>query len=171
MDSLENAPIAAPFVHQGLSVRPEWIDINGHMNIAYYVVAFDQSADHALAALGMTAERLAAVNGSAFTAELHLTYQRELRLGDPIRVSTQLLEFDARRLHFLQCLYHAGEGWLSATQEWLMLYIDMSLRRTAAMPDWLQHRLAAVRAAHARLPVPAVAGRSISLANRRPAAI
>jgi len=167
MASAPEPPIPAPFVHDGLSVRPDWIDVNRHMNIAYYVLVFDQALDHAFPGMGFELDRLKPINGSAFTAELHVTYLRELQEGDPIRVTTQLLEFDDKRCRFLQCLYHAGESYLAATQEWLMLFVDLGSRRVAAMPGWLQQRLAAVRAAHARLPVPPVAGRSIALANRR----
>ena len=162
-----DGPIPTPFVHDGLHVRTEWIDVNRHMNIAYYVLVFDQALDRAFPEMGFELERLKPINGSAFTAELHVTYQRELREGDPIRVTTQLLDFDAKRCRFLQCLYHAGENYLAATQEWLMLFVDLGSRRVAAMPDWLQRRLAAVRAAHAALPLPPVVGRAIALGNRR----
>jgi acyl-CoA thioester hydrolase len=160
-------PIPTPFVHDGVSVRTEWIDVNRHMNIAYYVLVFDEALDRAFPGMGFELERLKPINGSAFTAELHVTYQRELREGDPIRVTTQLLDFDDKRGHFLQCLYHGGENYLAATQEWLMLFVDLGTRRVAVMPDWLQQRLAAVQAAHAALPVPPVVGRWITLANRR----
>jgi acyl-CoA thioester hydrolase len=159
--------IPTPFVHEGIRVKAEWIDVNRHMNIAYYVLVFDQALDHAFPAMGFDLGRLKPINGSAFTAELHVTYQRELREGDPIRVTTQLLEFDDKRCRFLQCLYHAGEGYLAATQEWLMLFVDLGLRRVAAMPEWLLQRLEAVRVAHAALDVPPVVGRAIALGNRR----
>ena len=167
MASERDPPIPAPFVQDGLRVRPEWIDVNRHMNIAYYVLVFDQALDHAFPGMGFELDRLKPINGSAFTAELHVTYLRELEEGDPIRVTTQLLEFDDKRCRFLQCLYHAGEDYLAATQEWLMLFVDLGSRRVAAMPAWLLQRLAAVKAAHAGLPVPPVVGRSIDLSNRR----
>lgn len=160
--------IAAPFVIEGLAVRPEWIDYNGHMNIAYYLKAFDEAFDRTYPLLGLGGGALKAANASTFTAELHLTYQRELRERDPLRVSTQLLGFDAKRSHYVQCMYHAGDGQLSATCEWLLLYMDMTLRKAAAMPEAMQRRLARVLEAHGRLPVPAAVGRAIGLANRRP---
>ena len=163
----QDTSIPAPFVHEGLRVRTEWIDVNRHMNIAYYVLVFDEALDRAFPAMGFDLERLKPISGSAFTAELHVTYQRELLEGDPIRVTTQLLDFDDKRCRFLQCLYHAGEGYLAATQEWLMLFVDLGVRRVAAMPDWLLQRLAAVRDAHAALAVPPVVGRAIALGNRR----
>ena len=35
----------APFRSSVTLVRPEWIDYNGHMNMAYYGVLFDEAAD------------------------------------------------------------------------------------------------------------------------------
>ena len=78
MESEAGAAIPTPFVHDGFRVRAEWIDVNRHMNIAYYVLVFDQALDQAFPGMGFELERLKPINGSAFTAELHVTYQREL---------------------------------------------------------------------------------------------
>ncbi len=161
--------IDAPFVSEGLVVESDWIDYNGHMNVAYYVVAFDRAFDQCYSKLGFEPARMKAAGASMFTAELHLTYQRELKEGEPLRITTQLLDFDAKRAHFVQCMYRAGDSGLAATSEWLLLHVDIGARRVAAMPASLQARLAGIRSAHAGLPVPAVVGRAIDLANRRPA--
>ncbi len=167
-DTAISAQIRAPFVSTGLEVRPEWIDFNGHMNIAYYVAAFDQAFDQVYREFGFEPEMMRAHNASNFTSELHVTYQRELMQGDPIRVTTQLLGFDAKRLHLVQCMYHAGDGYLAATLEWLLLHIDMTARRVAPMPEALQQRLAKVLEAHRAVPVPPEVGRKISLDAKRP---
>ena len=152
---------------QGL-VEPRFLDAMGHMNVAWYVSAFDRAFDQLFARLGLDPEALKRANASTFAADVHVSYQRELREGDPLRVTLRLLGFDAKRFHFFQEMYHAREGYLAATAEWLILYIDMSRRRVAAMPDALQQRLARILEAHARLPRPALAGRSVGLENRRP---
>ena len=162
------ATIPAPFESVGIEVRPEWIDSNGHMNIAYYVAAFDRAFDQVYDQFGFTRAMMRARNASSFTSELHVTYQRELMLSDSIRVTTQLLGFDAKRCHFVQLMYHASEGYLAATLEWLLLYIDMTQRRVTVMPDELQRHLARVVAAHQALPLPPEVGRRISLDAKRP---
>lgn len=161
-------PIPAPFESVGIDVLPEWIDSNGHMNIAYYVAAFDRAFDKIYDQFGFTRAMMRDRNASSFTSELHITYQRELMVGDPIRVTTQLLGFDAKRCHFIQCMYHAAEGYLAATLEWLLLYIDMTQRRVTTMPEELQRHLARVVEAHRALPLPPEVGRRISLDARRP---
>ena len=167
MDESAAAAIDAPFVADGIAVLPEWIDFNGHMNVAYYVRAFDIALDKVYARVGFDPARMKAANASTFTGEMHITYQRELKLGDSVRVTTQVLGFDAKRVHLVQCMYHARDGYLAATDEWLLLYIDMTRRRVGEMPDDLRRHLTRVRDAHAALSVPPEVGRAIAL--RRPA--
>lgn len=163
-----DSPIPTPYVCDRHSVLKEWIDPNSHMNVAYYLKVFDQSFDEVYEAVGITVQQLSRVSGTTFAAELHVTYQRELTEGDPIRVTSQLIAYDAKRMHWIQCMYHRHDGFLAATAEWLLLYVNLGERKVSTMPDDLQQRLARIREAHARLPRPAVTGRGIDIANRRP---
>ena len=168
MDTIFQETIQAPFESVGIEVLPDWIDSNGHMNIAYYIVAFDRSLDQVYHQFGFVPAMMRERNASSFTGELHATYQRELMVGDPIRITTQLLGFDPKRCHFIQCMYHAREGYLAATLEWLLLYVDMTTRRVATMPEPLQRHLARVVEAHKQIPLPPEVGRKVSLAAKRP---
>ena len=166
--SVEPNSVPAPYINETQSVLPEWIDMNEHMNIAYYLVAFDRAFDQAYAQMGLTTEALKKTGSSTFVAEMHITYQRELLKGDPLRVATQLIGFDAKRMHWMQTMYHRREGYRAATAEWLILHIDLRQRKVATMPDALRGRLSAILAAHATLPPPPEAGRRVDLANRKP---
>jgi acyl-CoA thioester hydrolase len=104
---------------------------------------------------------------SIYTAEVHVRYLRELHAGDPVRVTFQLLDFDAKRLHYFEQLFHAEEGWVSATSENLSLHVDMRAKKTAAFPDPVAGRLAEMKASHARLPLPEAAGRRIAMPARQ----
>lgn len=168
MDTIFQDSIQAPFESVGIEVLPEWIDSNGHMNIAYYIVAFDRAVEQVIEQFGLVPSLLRERNSSVFTSELHATYQRELMAGDPIRVTTQLIGFDAKRFHFVQCMYHGREGYLAATLEWMLLYIDMTTRRVSVMPEELQRYLARVVEAHRQIPLPPEVGRRISLDAKRP---
>jgi acyl-CoA thioester hydrolase len=167
MQANADTAIETPFVADGLEVRPEWIDSNGHLNIAFYLKLFDLGFDASYERFGFLPDVTRERNASGFAAELHLTFQRELMVGDRVHVTSQLLDFDAKRFRMFQMLYHSASGELSATCEWMSLYIDMTKRRVAEMPALLRERLARVKAAHARLPVPPEAGRGIGLGNRR----
>lgn len=154
--------IDAPFDRYRSVVLPEWIDCNGHMNVAYYLLAFDQATELFFDHLGLDAAHRDATGGSTFAADVHLTYRRELHEGDPLRVSAQLLGFDDKRLRFLQRMYHAEQGFLAATMEGLTLYVDLASRKVAPFPSTILARLESVWAAHRVLPTPPEAGRVIA---------
>ena len=156
----------APFVASTMTVEPAWIDYNGHMNMAYYVVLFDRAADEVFALLGLGPDYLRDRNGSAFTAELHVRYLRELTLGTSVRVTVRLLDYDAKRIHAYFEIHHAEEGWVAACCEKLFLHVDMTTRRAGAMPADILASLALMKAAHAPLPPPAGTGRTIGLSRR-----
>lgn len=153
--------IPAPLQLHEETVRPEWIDYNGHMNVAYYVLAFDHATDRFLDYLGLDDAHRAETGGSTFAVESHVTYVREVAKGDRIRFTTQLLAHDAKRLHFMHRMYHAEDGFLSATSEWLNLYVDLNTRRVGTFPSAVLERLESVASAHAALDWPEEAGRVI----------
>ena len=148
------------------NVRPDWIDYNGHMNVAYYLLAFDHATDAFLDHLGMDEDYRQRTGGSTFAVETHITYQREVGEAAPLVFASRLLEFDSKRLRYIHFMYHETEGYLAATSEWLSLHIDMGKRRVSEMPDSIQSRCAAVLAAQAGLPLPAEAGKRIELRPR-----
>ena len=121
-------------VYKG-TVVPEWIDINNHMNVAYYVLAFDQGIDSVWQGFGITDEYIRKENSSTFAVEAHVTYRRELCLNDPFAVTTQVIAFDAKRVHQFQRMYHATEGFLAATAEWMNLHVDTDKRRVSPWPE------------------------------------
>jgi len=156
-----------PYESNRLRVLPGWIDGNGHMNVAYYLLAFDQAFDEVYEALDISFGALAGTGISTMAAENHLTYQGEVFEGNPLRITSQLLAFDAKRFQWFQCMYHAEKGYLAATCEWMVLCVDLTARRVAEFPADLQARLGKVLAAHASLPLPPEAGRAVSLKSRR----
>jgi acyl-CoA thioester hydrolase len=154
--------IEAPFERHSAVVLPEWIDYNGHMNVAYYLLAFDHASDAFFDYLGLDAAHREATGGSTFAADIHLTYQREVHEGDPLRFTSQLLGFDDKRLRFFQSMYHAADGYLAATMEGLTLYVDLARRRVTPFPEEIITRLEAVFTAHRSLPLPPEAGRVVA---------
>ena len=149
-----------------MKVESGWIDYNGHLNMAYYNVLIDRAVDEAFELAGLGPDYVTSRNASYFTAEAHVRYLRELAANAPVRVTLQLLGYDAKRIHFYAELLHARESWISATSEQLALHVDMTSRRVTPWPDDILERLAAMRAAHASLPVPEAVGRRIAVPAR-----
>ena len=156
----------APFLSSVMQIEPQWIDYNGHLNMAYYNVMFDRAIDELWLRLGIGPGYRTARNGSSFTAECHVRYLREIHLGDPVQVSILLLAADEKRLHTFEELRHAGEGWLSATSENMTIHIDMAARKTAPFPPDIRARIQGVANAHAAVPRPDGVGRKVAMPSR-----
>jgi acyl-CoA thioester hydrolase len=150
--------MSAPFVCPPRRVERAWIDYNGHMNMAYYNLVFDQSLDQVFDALGIGAEYVRTGGGSCFTVEIHVSYVQELKLDDPMRITWQLLDWDEKRLHFFGEMYHATEGYLAATSEQLSLHVDMASRKAGPLPQPIQLRIGAMMNQHRHLAMPAQVG-------------
>ncbi len=146
-------------------VRPEWIDSNGHMNLAYYVVVFDLATDRLYDALGIGNAYRAATNFSCFTAETHTIYEREVHVGDRLRVGSLVLGADSKRLHYFHELFHVESGQRSAVQELMALHIDMGIRRVAPFPPDRAAALADAVRRYRPAELPKGAGRRIALPN------
>ncbi len=167
LDRTELEPVFfAPFVSSQMTVEPQWIDYNGHLNMAYYNVLFDRAVDEAYELLGIGYEYFTTHKHSTFTAEAHVRYLREIHEGDPVRVTFQLLAFDAKRIHYFEQLFHATEGWVSATSENMTLHVDMTAKKVAPFPEAVMKSLGKMKAAHSRLPVPEAAGRRIGMPSK-----
>lgn len=158
-------PVPALFVSSPMDIEKDWIDYNGHLNMAYYNVLFDRCADQALDAMGMGLDYVKERRLTIYTAEVHVCYVQELHLDHKVTVSFQLLDHDAKRLRAYQEIRHV-DGWLAATSETLSLHVDMEGPKVAPFPDDVLAKIEAMRAAHAGLPMPERAGRSIGIRRK-----
>jgi len=147
-------------------VRPEWIDSNGHMNLAYYVVAFDIATDRFYDAIDIGNDYRARTPYSCFTAETHTIYERELHLGEKFYARSWLLGADAKRVHYFHEMFHAASGQRCCAQELLALHIDMRIRRVAPFEAEKYADLQSLVRRWAPAEPPKGSGRKIALPNR-----
>jgi acyl-CoA thioester hydrolase len=164
---LPDLDLSAPLDRHRATVRPEWIDPNGHMNVGYYLIAFDHASDTLSDQLGVGWSYVEHRLGMIFALEAHITYDREVRKDDALRITTQILDHDAKRLHLFHSMYHGDEGWLASTNELLVIHVDYRTRRSAPWLPEVMRRLEAMAAAHRTLPRPEKAGRTIRISTRR----
>ena len=159
--------IDAPLCLHRATIRPEWLDYNGHMNEAYYVLVFSNATDAFMDFAEQDAAYHAPTNSEIYTLESHILYLQEVSEGEEVRVETQLLGHDDKRYRLFHAMYHDKSGELLATGEHMLLHVDMSGPKSAPFPPEALERLAAIRAAHADLPLPKQAGRAITLPGER----
>src|SRR6202163_1991082 len=156
----------APFLSSVMQIEPQWIDYNGHLNMAYYNVMMDRAIDELWLQLGIGPTYMKERHGSTFTVECHVRYLREIHLGDPVQVAVWLLGADEKRLHTFEELRHAKEGWVSATSENMPIHIDMNARKTAPFPPDIRGRIDAVTKAHASVARPEGIGRKVAMPSK-----
>jgi len=165
-DAIDGQALAAEIDaldYSALRVQPEYIDLNGHMNVGYYTVLFDRALDLPWARLGIYSALILETGKSSFALESHLTYKQELKEGDPIAFDFQLLDFDAKRIHYFLRMWHAERRYLAATCEQLSICVDMRTRRSTAWPESAIELITALHAAHQSRPRPPEAGRAIGI--------
>lgn len=151
------------FASGELTVLPDWVDYNGHMNVGYYVVAFDKATDALLDHLGLGISYRDACDASVFVLEAHVTYDREVGSGDRLRFTTQIIDHDAKRVHVFHRMYHAVDHYLAATNELMIMHVDLKTRRSAPFPAAALVSLEDMKQAHSALPAPAALGRIIAI--------
>ncbi|UDL89743.1 thioesterase family protein [Mesorhizobium sp. PAMC28654] len=157
--------IPTPFVSKAMDIEKDWIDYNGHLNMAYYNVIFDRGTDEAFEMMGIGLDYVKQRRLTIYTAEIHVCYVQELHLDHKVTVSMQVLDHDEKRLRTYQEIRHV-DGWLAATSETLSLHVDMSGPKVAPFPADVLASIEAVRAAHSALPTPERAGRSIGIRRK-----
>ena len=148
------------------TVQSDWIDYNGHMNVAYYVLAFDHAVDAFLDLLDMGEAYRRRTDFSTYVLEAHVNYLQEVKEGNPLKFSLRLLDHDPKRLHYFMEMHHADKGYLAATSEQLSLHVDLSGPRAAPMPQGVLERLGQIQSAHDALPRPERAGRVIGIRRK-----
>jgi acyl-CoA thioester hydrolase len=149
-------------VHEG-RVLPAWIDFNDHMNVAFYVHAFDLGIDELWTRFGITEQYIADTRGSTFGVECHVRYLSELNLDDPYVVTSQILGYDEKRIHQFQRMYHGETRELAATAEWMNLHVDLDQRRVTPWPDAILEGIGQFAAAQTGQDRPAEAGSRMTI--------
>ena len=155
--------MASPLTLWEGAVLPGWVDANRHMNDGFYAVAFGEASWRVQDHLGLHAEYRARTGGTLYSVEAHLTWARELSLGQRLHIESLVLGVDAKRLRVFHRLFASDDGYCAATMDVMMLHVTQSDHevRTSPFPDDIAHRLRQIAASHATLGRPDEAGRVV----------
>lgn len=153
-------------VHEA-EIDSAWVDYNGHMNVAYYVLVFDHATDGFLERIGLDGAYRDRTGSSVFVAEMHVSYMQEVMAGERVYVTSQILGHDAKRLHLYHSMHRADDGAPVASNELMILHVDLGSRKVAPFPEDLHSTLAHIAGEHAHLPLPPEAGRKIGIPPRK----
>ena len=162
-----DGPYQAPVRLDGGRVKPDWIDYNGHMNVAYYTLAFDTAIDAFLEDhLGLGESHVSATATGPYALQSNYAYAAELLEGERFFVTIRLVDHDPKRMHLFCQMRKAGDDSLAATVETLLMNVDHAAKRAVAYPEWAVTRLARMQRDHARLPDDPQIGAPIGIRRR-----
>jgi acyl-CoA thioester hydrolase len=116
-------------------IKKEWTDYNNHMNMAYYVLVFDQIWEIVLEKFKMGEQSAKTTNMSTMVVETHTTYNNEVKEGDEVEINLSFFDHDKKRLHYKLEMIEKSSKKLSATLEMLSLYIDLNKRRVVEFEE------------------------------------
>jgi carnitine 3-dehydrogenase / betainyl-CoA thioesterase len=142
-------------------VQPSWVDHNGHAHESAYLRLTGDATDALLRVIGVDSAYLAG-GGSYFTVETHICHLHEMKAGEPVRVTTQVLGADEKRLHVFHRVLRTTDGEELATVEQMLLHVDTVARRAAPANSDVLARARALAEAHRTLEQPDRVGRRIS---------
>jgi acyl-CoA thioester hydrolase len=163
----ENMPdTASPVVYRD-SVRAEWVDYNGHLRDAFYMLIFSFATDALIDRIGLDDTVRKARGRSIYTLEAHINYLHEIKEGTPVRVDVRVLAHDAKRLHIYLEMF-AGDDSVEpvAAGEQMLLHVDTGGPRAIAFDPDVEARVRELAEAHARRPTAAYRGRVIGLPSK-----
>ena len=158
-------PVKAPLRLYRTSVDPAWIDYNGHMTEAAYLAAFGYASDELFRFVGIDDPYRASGN-SYYTVETHIHHLRECGAGDPLSVTTQILDFDSRRVHLFHSMFHGETHIKLATAEQMIVHVDMRASRSAPARPHILEALAAIMESHRNLPIPKEVGKQMGIRKK-----
>jgi carnitine 3-dehydrogenase len=139
-------------LHKG-EVLSAWLDYNGHMTDAAYLIAFGDGLDAFFRYIGDD-EAYRATGNTFFTAETHINYYKEMKLGETFSIETQVLGCDEKRMHLFHRMYHGKTKELVATNEIMQLHVNQKAGKVIPMRSDLYDALSAIGKAHKKLKMP-----------------
>ncbi len=144
-------------------VQADWVDYNGHLRDAYYLLIFSYATDALMERIGLDADSRGQSGTSLFTLEAHINYLHEVKLGTEVWVQTQIIGFDRKRLHLYHSLHRAGFGEALAASEQMLLHVDLAGPKSAPFSALSVERLQGLQDQQQDLPPAACVGRVIGL--------
>ena len=157
--------VPAPLELYRTTVNPDWVDYNRHMTEAAYLTAFGWATDAVFRYIGDD-EAYRAAGHSFYTVETHINYEREVAVNEPLRFTTQVLDVDAKRMHFFHEMFHGETGVRLATTEQMLVHVEMAEGRSAPILPEVAEALAAVLKSHQQLPTPPEVGNVMKIKRK-----
>ena len=154
----------SPYSTRNQKVLSEWIDYNGHMNVAYYTLAFDKALDFFFEdVLGIGPSFVEKNKEGPFALKASYNYFSELLEGEHFFVDISILDFDFKRVHVFGEMRKKKSLELSAVFETVLMNMDLSARKVKQYPDRVLELFGLFKSSLVRDNIPLEIGKKITL--------
>ena len=159
-----DGPYSTPIILPEQEVLNEWLDYNGHMNVAYYTLAFDKSLDIFLEdLLGIGESHAYENNQGPFVVQAHYHYLNEMRLNEKFHVRLFVVDCDKNKMHLCMEIYSLFQEKVIAVVEQVLINVNLKLRKSEPYPPWAFEKLIKLKNTHKNVSLPSAFGKSIGL--------
>ncbi len=151
------------------TIKPEWLDYNNHMNVAYYVLIFDKAGEALVSEVGLSEAYTKETDISWMVLENHITYNNEVVLHQPVEVRFQLLDHDTKRMHLYFEMYakaEDGSEYLASTLEQMVMCVDLKQRKACPFPEAIANQIQQIADQHNTWDKPENIGRTIGIRRK-----
>jgi acyl-CoA thioester hydrolase len=156
--------LSSPYKTRNQKVLPEWIDYNGHMNVAYYTLAFDKALDFFFEdVLGIGPSFVEKNKEGPFALKASYNYFSELLEKEIFFVDISILDFDSKRVHLFGEMRKDKSLELSAVFETVLMNMDLSARTVKQYPDRVLELLSIFKSSLVVDNIPIEIGKRITL--------
>jgi len=152
------------FTSSGVTIKPEWVDYNGHLNMAYYLVILDLVGDEFWQMVGLDDDYRAKTGCTTYAASCKIDYIKEIKPDATLTVQLALRELATKKFVLWMGIYNEHKI-LCASAELLILHVDQKGEqpKVADMPKDIFDKLEVAQLAHSGFIPPHPIGRPIEL--------
>ena len=156
--------LSSPYKTRNQKVLSEWIDYNGHMNVAYYTLAFDKALDFFFEdVLGIGPTFVEKNKEGPFALKASYNYFSELLEEESFFVDISILDFDSKRVHVFGEMRKDKSLELSAVFETVLMNMDLSARTVKQYPDRILELFSIFKSSLVVNNIPIEIGKKITL--------
>jgi acyl-CoA thioester hydrolase len=131
-------------------VLPEWLDFNGHLRDAYYVLVGSYAADALMDHLGLDAIYRQRTHCTLYTLELHVHYFHEVKAADLLEVTVRIIGTDEKRIHAAFDVGCARLAEPAASMELMLMHVEQGdTVKALPFPEDIARALETLKAATA----------------------
>jgi acyl-CoA thioester hydrolase len=136
----ENQKLSLPIVVSQGTVKDDWIDYNGHMNMAYYVQCFEETSDFLLEHMNLGYRYAIEEQKGVFVIKCEINYRKEINLNEDFIISLEDLICKGKKLTVGLKMLNVGSETI-ADYQILNLNVDLQTKKSVPFSQMITSQL------------------------------